>query len=87
MTALQVLVCVRVSPAAGMKFEFLECSMDTSIEEIKRQIEALGQESGEYHLPAAKQELWFMNEECKDNKRLRDYGICEEWIKQVGGRL
>lgn len=29
--------------------------------------------------------LTFMGQTCEDGRALRDYGICEEWIRQVAG--
>lgn len=74
---------MHVAPAGKDAFEFLDCTTETYIEEIKRQVEELGRLSGDYSLPAEQQELWFMDEECKDGRQLKHYSICHDWIVQV----
>jgi hypothetical protein len=32
-----------------------------------------------------KQELRFLGQTCEDGKRLRDYGVCHDWVAQVAG--
>lgn len=80
---LQVQLCVHVQPGPPDTYEFLECTTETYIEEIKCKIEFLGKQSGEYSVKADMLELWFMNEECKNGKQLKDYSICHDWIMQV----
>lgn len=77
---------MHIAPAGRKQYEFFECTTETDIEEIKRQVEELGTQTGMWSLPAAKQELWFMNEECKDGKKLKEYCICEDWIVQARWR-
>jgi hypothetical protein len=31
------------------------------------------------------QELRFLGQTCEDGKRLRDYGVCHDWVAQVAG--
>ena len=35
--------------------------------------------------PSTEQELIFSGERCEDARRLKHYGVCENWIVQVAG--
>jgi hypothetical protein len=48
------------------------------------QVTTAGEASGKYSLQPQDQELVFMGERCRDEQTLRDYGVCEPWIVQVG---
>ncbi|CAK0738867.1 hypothetical protein CVIRNUC_001104 [Coccomyxa viridis] len=82
----QIMVHIRPADRPGKRcFEIFDCEMDTGIRELKQMIENLGETSGRYRLPVEKQELVFQEERCENDKALRDYGISEEFIKQVAG--
>lgn len=83
----QVLVTVR--PGRGhTSHELLECTMETSIAEVKRR--ALAGAAGFKDEAAAaeaalRHDLTFLGQQCQDDKRLADYGVNQEWIAQVAG--
>ncbi|KAK9828972.1 hypothetical protein WJX72_003146 [[Myrmecia] bisecta] len=82
----QILVHVRPADKAGKRhFELLECTPESQICSIKQQITQLGAASDAYELAQTEQELVFMGERCEDDKALKDYGICEPFVKQVTG--
>lgn len=95
-TALQVQILVEVRSGRWQErkqFELLECEMETGILEVKQRAAGSAAASaaakGEPPLhpgpPPEEQELVFMGQTCENGKQLRDYGICHDWIKQVGG--
>lgn len=55
-----------------------------SIDAVGAQIAEAGKASGNFSLQPQDQELVFMGERCRDDGALRDYGVCEPWIVQVG---
>lgn len=73
--------------------ELLDCVMDTTILELKQRAVAAAlashRQAGFEDSPAGPdpgdRELRFMDYVCQNQKALRDYGICHDWIMQVAG--
>jgi hypothetical protein len=73
--------------------ELLDCEMDTTILEVKQRAVAAAlashRQAGLEDPPpgpaAADHEMRFMDYICQNQKALRDYGICHDWIMQVTG--
>ena len=44
-----------------------------------------GQQQQPLRRQQQEQELRFLGQTCEDGKRLRDYGVCHDWVAQVAG--
>ncbi|KAI3426141.1 hypothetical protein D9Q98_008520 [Chlorella vulgaris] len=94
MPQVQICVCVKWGRwQEEQHVDVLECEMHTTILELKQRAAemaaAAAKEKGRPPAPPEpkpeKQEMHFMGQICDNTKQLHDYGICHDWIKQVGG--
>ena len=76
------------------QFEMVECTPDTGIAELKARALAAAAAAADAEAPPdrwqlaqrqAPQELTFLGQTCEDGLQLRDYGVSQDFIRQVAG--